>query len=628
MAPGGRTYSFDNNDESSLNGQNGYSAFRPRGPSTSPRRDRNSGAPNPPPHRSPYRPPQRNESTDSDVSPPAYPRVGQLQTQGHRGGDLAYSTSNRTASTTTPGADNMAASAVGGGIAGIAFGVANTNERESGVEALRSVESMQQSGRGYPPERDYGIISENPYVPEPPMHRRGPSTPDGSVHDPFASPAPSARNPFDDSRRDPSPGQMTPTQSRPNIPLQQYPSEGSRTPYFDNPYNRLSTAWDPRVSRADIDPNSIDDNEDDGMMQPLPKKRSMLGLRSQSNHGRPAEAATGAAAGGMLGTLGGLVGRNNAGSRDASGQYGPVDQTGYQGGHVEKSEWLSRQTTGRKKLRWILGIIIALIVIGAIAGGVVAGVRASQNSKSGSSSSSQTAAEDDAAGDLDKNSPEIKKLMNNPGLHRVFPGVDYTPYATQYPDCMKWPPSQNNVTRDVAVLSQLTNSIRLYGTDCNQTEMVLHAIKQLDLTDTKLWLGVWLDKNKTTNARGLASMNDILKRHGADPFLGVVVGNEVLYREDMTPTELGNVLASVKKNMTALDIDLPLATSDLGDDWTAELASEVDVVMSNIHPFFAGKTPDIAAAWTWNFWQDNNVVLTKGTNKKNVISEVGWPSEG
>ncbi|KAI4106354.1 MAG: hypothetical protein LQ339_003091 [Xanthoria mediterranea] len=623
----GRTYSFENNDETSLNGRNGYPGtadHHPAPSSTSPQRREDISPPNPPAHRSPYRNFRQGDFAPRDAPPPSYPRGRQRQPDGYRDGDLAYSTSNRTASTTTPGVDNMAASAAGGGIAGIAFGVANTNERESGVEAFRSSESLQQNSRAYPPERGYGIGSENPYVPEPPRHQRGLS------QDPFASPAPSTHNPFEDHRQGASPEHLTPSQSRHSIPLSQYPSQNPRTPYSDNPYNRVSTAWDPQVSRADIDPNAIDDDGDDAMMQPLPKRKSMLGLRSQSNSGHAA--AGGAAAGGVLGTLGGFVGRNTAvpsGSRDTSGHYGPVGQAGYEDNHVEKSEWLSRQNSGRKRLRWVVGLLIGLVLVAAVVGGVIGGINASKNHKANAPSSiPQTAAEDDGKGDLDNNSAEIQKLMNNPDLHKVFPGVDYTPYASQYPNCLKWPPSQNNVTRDVAVLSQLTNSIRMYGTDCNQTEMVLHAIDKLGLTDVKVWLGVWLDKNQTTNARGLATMNDLLKKYGAAPFRGVIVGNEVLYREDLDETELGTVLSNVRKNMTALKIDLPLATSDLGDDWTANLASEVDVVMSNIHPFFAGKTPDIAAGWTWDFWQTHDVVLTANTKKKNVISEVGWPSEG
>ena len=51
--------------------------------------------------------------------------------------------------------------------------------------------------------------------------------------------------------------------------------------------------------------------------------------------------------------------------------------------------------------------------------------------------------------------------------------------------------------------------------------------------------------------------------------------------------------------------------------------------MSNIHPFFGGVVIDQAASWTWNFWQDHDVAVTKGmTGKQHVISEFGWPSAG
>lgn len=63
----------------------------------------------------------------------------------------------------------------------------------------------------------------------------------------------------------------------------------------------------------------------------------------------------------------------------------------------------------------------------------------------------------------------------------------------------------------------------------------------------------------------------------------------------MTIDKLGTILSDTKQNFTKNKIDLPVATSDLGDDWTAELAEKVDVVMSNIHPFFAGVTVEEAA---------------------------------
>lgn len=247
-----------------------------------------------------------------------------------------------------------------------------------------------------------------------------------------------------------------------------------------------------------------------------------------------------------------------------------------------------------------------------------------------SSGGGQSASDDlKKNGDLDINSAEIKALMDNKDLHKVFPGIDYTPLNTQYPDCMHNPPSQNNITRDVAVLSQLTNKIRLYGTDCNQTQMLVHAIDRLKLkNDVKIWLGVWLDNNQTTNARQLAQMWDIIDQYGSDPFEGIIIANEVLFRKDMTVTELGTVLDGVRSNLTSKGIKLPVASSDLGDDWTAGLAAKSDYIMANIHPFFAGTAADVAAGWTYDFWTGKDKQFWKADNSKNIISETGWPSAG
>jgi exo-beta-1,3-glucanase (GH17 family) len=198
---------------------------------------------------------------------------------------------------------------------------------------------------------------------------------------------------------------------------------------------------------------------------------------------------------------------------------------------------------------------------------------------------------------------------------------------------MTYPPSQNNVTRDMAVLSQLTNAVRLYGTDCNQTEMTLHAIDRLGLKDMKVWLGVWIDTNQTTTDRQLAQMYKILdKTTDLSIFKGAIIGNEALYRAgvDKASSEqsLIQILTDVKANFTAKGWNIPVATSDLGDNWNGQLVAAVDIVMSNIHPFFAGVTAEIAAGWTWDFWQQHDVVLTQGTNKNQVISETGWPSGG
>lgn len=314
----------------------------------------------------------------------------------------------------------------------------------------------------------------------------------------------------------------------------------------------------------------------------------------------------------------------NALRRDQSGNYDPVPGN-RGGGGAEKSEWLKQQSSGNKRLKWIVGSIIAVVVIAAIVG-IVVGVLLSKN---GGSSTPDVPT---SGSGFDLNSPQIQKVLNDKNLHKVFPGMDYTPLDAQYPDCLTNPPVQDAVTLDVAILSQLTPAIRLYGTDCNQTQMVLHAIDKLEMNDTvKVWLGVWLENNQTTNTRQLNQMYDILDTYPEDHFAGVIVGNEVLFREDMTLGQLGRQLTTVRSKLAAKGINLPVATSDLGDDWTAGLAQDSDIVMANVHPFFAGVTPQEAPGWTWDFWQNTDVPLAsagRGAYPKNIISETGWPTQG
>ena len=655
--PLNRTFSFDDNDESSLSTDRQerfqhypqpYQDIPPRHADVSPLpvhsspppRDYTISPPSPPPHQS-----HLTSNTLADRSLPTYPSFSRRpvpppqlpsyqsdpfshpedNTYDER--NTGYRSSNRTTSTATPGMDNLGISAAGGGISGIALGVANTHNRDSGVQAFRSFDNDHEQSSAYPPERGYDSLgTDTPYIPEMPYRSRGLQQMDS-----FTSTQPSLTTPT-------SSGHLTPQQpyhSSSRIPLTGYPQSDSprrQSSYNDNPYPGYSSTWDPRVGQHDFDHNDIDDDGDDGM--PVPgRQRSMLTLGKSSDQslakGSIASGAGAAAAGG--GFLAGLVGRKavGGGSRDTSGQYGPVAGQAFDVSRQEKSEW-AEQAARRKRMRWIFAVLLVLAIIGAIIGGVVGALRTSggNDNKKDNSGQGQPASADDGSGDLDLNSAEIKKLLGNPDLHKVFPGMDYTPFNAQYPDCLTNPPSQNNVTRDMAVLSQLTNAVRLYGTDCNQTEMVLHSINKLSLTDMKVWLGVWLENNATTNSRQLGAMYDLLDKNGAAPFAGVIVGNEVLFRKDLTETALGTVLSDVKSNLTSKKIDLQVATSDLGTDWTAGLVDSVDIVMSNVHPFFGGVAAADAAAWTWNFWQQNDVVLTEGTAKTNVIAETGWPSTG
>lgn len=381
---------------------------------------------------------------------------------------------------------------------------------------------------------------------QPPAHGY-PEYPQNSYDDPFAS----NRNSYNNL--------AVPS----SYEMQQRPAMGPRPNSFASPYGN----YDHAASEGDLgsfDPRDIADEEDDTGALASQQK-----YRGTATAGVAGTAGAAAAAGGFI---------KGVASRDPSGKYGAVPGGG---GHGEKGMNIIGKKAQGKRLKWIVAaIIVSVIVLACIGGGVGAYFELHKGSGSGSSSSGDT-----TGGDYDANSSEVKKLMNNKNLHKIFPGIDYTPFGAQYPDCLNNMPSQNNVTMDVAVLSQLTPQIRLYGTDCNQTEMVLTALDRLKLKDqVKVWLGVYLDGNQTTNGRQIDQMWNVLDKSGADPFQGVIVGNEVLFSNYMPEQKLVDTINDVKKNLTSKNLKLPVATSDLGDNWNDTLAQPVDYVMANVHP--------------------------------------------
>lgn len=549
---------------------------------------------------------------------------------------LARAISARTSITATPGADNLSAAAIGGGISGIALGVANRSERDRGLEFMRPDTEREPGYYGGPSEGVYtnvphgGAAMQTTFNANRTTEFTGiPSGGTGLTEGTSLRQEASTLTPSNPSQL--SVGEL----------YSHYPSGG----LYDGPYNSYNS-HDP----TSINPNDIADDGDDGLMSVSQNAHQRLSwpFGRKSKQGFGASGAAGATGGA---TAGGLLGAVNT-LRGGTPTYGPVPggADGFDRSvPPDKDAFLAQQaaiSAAKRKRKWLLTLLIAFTIVAIIVGAIVGGIVGSQSDDDHASNSTgdgssdpgtniDTAAGDlSTNGDLDKNSPEIKKLMNNTNLHRVFHGMDYTSWGVQYPLCLEYPPSQNNVTRDMAVLSQLTNTVRVYGTDCNQTQMVLHALDRLEITDMKLWLGVWINSNETTSNRQIQTLYDVIDSMNDTSIIdGVIVGNEVLYSggfsdQSTAQKALTTYLQEVRSNLTAKGLKVPVATSDLGDNWTADLLEASDLVMANVHPFFGGVPVDQAAAWTIEFFNEHDVSLTTSDNKSAIISEVGWPSAG
>src|SRR5712671_6411385 len=104
--------------------------------------------------------------------------------------------------------------------------------------------------------------------------------------------------------------------------------------------------------------------------------------------------------------------------------------------------------------------------------------------------------------------------------------------------------------------------------------------------------------------------------------IGVVVGNETVYRGEQKVDDLIGLVKRVKKS-----VNVPVTTGEIWNIWrdNPELASSVDFIAAHILPYWENFTDKQAvdqAVYIYGMLRD------KFPGKRIVIAEFGWPSAG
>ncbi|KAF8915330.1 glycoside hydrolase family 17 protein [Mucidula mucida] len=298
---------------------------------------------------------------------------------------------------------------------------------------------------------------------------------------------------------------------------------------------------------------------------------------------------------------------------------------------------LEKNRRSNQRSKWIVvGSVIA--IVGLIAIGVGVGVSVSKNNKNNSSSSSSSSgSSSNGPEQTDPNDPST--FVPDSNLHKSFYGLAYTPEGSLLPDCGN---SLENVIKDIQLMSQLTTRIRLYGADCNQSALVLEAIKQTKV-NMKVYLGNYPTADSTTAyERQRDTIKEALQTYGADNVAGITVGNEFVLNyvtehgggpNDATGNEAGALLvANIKDTrsmLSDLNLDIEVGNSDAGSYFNNLVLEAVDYGLSNVHPWFANVSIDEAAAWTAGFFDETNVqpAALLSNSPKMYIAETGWPTD-
>jgi exo-beta-1,3-glucanase (GH17 family)/cellulose synthase/poly-beta-1,6-N-acetylglucosamine synthase-like glycosyltransferase len=203
-----------------------------------------------------------------------------------------------------------------------------------------------------------------------------------------------------------------------------------------------------------------------------------------------------------------------------------------------------------------------------------------------------------------------------PDFHGILPSVSYAPFeGTAHPDVDNIP-SEEKIRADLKKLSTITRAIRLYSST-GGVELVPPIAAEFGL---KVTVGAWIDKHGDRNEREIdAAIN--LARHNSN-VIGIVVGNETIYRGEQKVDDLIEMIKRVKKS-----VNVPVTTGEIWNIWRdyPQLAYSVDFIAAHVLPYWENFTDKQAVDHAIAMFK---LLRDQFPGKRIVIAEFGWPSAG
>ncbi|KAJ9079043.1 hypothetical protein DSO57_1000678 [Entomophthora muscae] len=207
----------------------------------------------------------------------------------------------------------------------------------------------------------------------------------------------------------------------------------------------------------------------------------------------------------------------------------------------------------------------------------------------------------------------------------LLSGVTYSPYNAK--GCL----SSDEIAVDLEAISQVTDRIRLYGADCDQSNQILSAIHG-NGWNLRVVLGLWTQAGE---ARLQSDLNAILDSLG-DPVLSqavqsIVVGNEDIYN-GMSESQVISNLEHVRHTLRLSGYGkYQVSYAEVFSLWTPNLVRHSDTIMASIYPFYSenkGYPESVAQAAITSLGQLTQVAASLNASKTLIVGETGYPNAG
>ncbi len=176
--------------------------------------------------------------------------------------------------------------------------------------------------------------------------------------------------------------------------------------------------------------------------------------------------------------------------------------------------------------------------------------------------------------------------------------------------------TETQIRRRLTVLHQHSNWVRSFS--CTEgNELIPKIAKEMGM---KTLVGAWLGSDKEKNKIEIEKLIE-LSNQGLVDIAGV--GNEVLYRKDLTEEELLHYISHVKASVK----NVPVGYIDAYYEFVQKpaLVNICDIILCNCYPFWEGTDFEHALSHMKNMYHS---VKNVSGGKSVVITETGWPGQG
>ena len=177
--------------------------------------------------------------------------------------------------------------------------------------------------------------------------------------------------------------------------------------------------------------------------------------------------------------------------------------------------------------------------------------------------------------------------------------------------------SEEQVLRRMKIIAPYTKWVRSFS--CTEgNEFIPLIAKEYGI---KTLVGAWLGDDPEINEREIEGLIKLSNEGLVDI---AAVGNEVMYRKELTEDELLEFIQRVKN---AIPDSIPVGYVDAYYEFTIKprITEACDLILTNCYPYWEGCNLEYSLG---HMKQMYHQALHAGNGKKVIITETGWPSQG